>query len=134
MRPNRGALVIIASLLVQLYPVTRLYPAPAKFANELSPQQSYRAVALPQKDRLALKSIVRISDKGQILVALAAYDDAATSRPLDYLELYNSAGALIVISWFDEFGIERLAIDRALEEQSEELEGVFVLVVTGDSV
>jgi hypothetical protein len=129
MSTSRRALLIVASLLVQLYPVTRLYPAPAQDSP-----QSYSAVALPQKDRLALKSIVRISDKGQILGALAAYDDAATSRPLDYLELYNNAGALIVISWFDEFGIERLAVDRALEEQSEKLEGVFVLVVTGDSV
>lgn len=134
MRPSRRVLLIVASLLLQLYPVTRLYPAPAQFVTQDSPQRSYGAVSLPRKDRLALKSIVRISDKGQILGALAAYDDTATARPLDYLELYNPAGALLVISWFDEFGIERLAVDRALEEQSDELEGVFVLIATGDSV
>lgn len=65
---------------------------------------------------------------------LAAYDDAVTERTADYLELYNSAGSLIAIGWFDRFGIERVAVDRALLEDAAKLEGVFIVLVEGDSV
>jgi hypothetical protein len=65
---------------------------------------------------------------------LAAYDDAATSRPADYLELFNNAGSLLAVGWFDRFGIERLAVDRALIEEADYLEGVFVLILMGDPI
>jgi len=43
-------------------------------------------------------------------------------------------GALLAVGWFDRFGIERLAVDRALVEDGDELEGVFVLILAGDSI
>ena len=80
-------------------------------------------------------SVVEVTVGREILGAIAAYDDAATTRPDDYLELYNNVGALLAVSWFDRFGIERLAVDRALAEQdTSKLEGVFVLVITEDSI
>ena len=55
-------------------------------------------------------------------------------RPVDYLEVFDSDGALVVVSWFDRFGIERLVVDRALVEGGQELEGVFVAVVNGEAI
>jgi hypothetical protein len=40
----------------------------------------------------------------------------------------------VAVGWFDRFGIQRMALDRALVEGSEELQGVFVTVVNGDSI
>lgn len=117
-------------LMAQLSRIAHLHAEPIT----TSPIQDYRAVSLPEKDRLTLMSIVEVTVGREILGAIAAYDDAATARPADYLELYNNAGALLAVSWFDRFGIERLAVDRALAADTNKLEGVFVLVITEDSI
>jgi hypothetical protein len=72
--------------------------------------------------------------EGKVFGRLAAYDDAATRRPADYLELYDNAGILLAVGWFDKFGIERLAVDRALVKAADDFEGIFVLILKGDSV
>ncbi|MGH7929712.1 MAG: hypothetical protein ACREQV_18170 [Candidatus Binatia bacterium] len=135
MRSRIKALFVVAVFLVQLYPVAHLHPEPAQIIAKSSAQDFSRSVSLPQKERLTLVSVVQVTVAGKVLGGLAGYDDTATARPADYLELYNNAGDLLAITWFDKFGIERLAVDRALAEQhTDKLEGVLVLVVTGDSV
>ena len=57
------------------------------------------------------------------------YDDPSTSRAADYLELYDGEGGLIALSWFDRFGIQRIAVDRSFVDGAKRLEGVFVAVV-----
>ena len=126
------ALFIAIILMTQVCSIA--YSHAEQLPITTSPVQDYRAVSLPEKDRLALMSIFEVSVGREILGAIAAYDDAATARPGDYLELYNNAGALLAVSWFDRFGIERLAVDRALTEDTSELQGVFVLVVTEESI
>jgi len=66
--------------------------------------------------------------------AVVVYDDPSTPRPADYIELYDNDGDLVAVGWFDRFGIQRMALDRALVEGSEELQGVFVTVVNGESI
>ena len=134
MRLKTKVLFIAINVFIQLYPLAQSHSEPAQTSATSSAQEFYHSVALPPKDRLTLVSVVGVTAQGEILGGLAAYDDAATARPADYLELYNNSGALLAVSWFDKFGIERLAVDRALAEHSDKLEGVFVLVVTGDSI
>lgn len=62
------------------------------------------------------------------------YDDVKTLRPADYWELYDTNGDLLAVSWFDEFGIRRSAIDRGILEQEDKLEGIFVVVVAVESI
>lgn len=126
------AFFMLIILMAQLSRITHLHAEPLPITT--SPIQDYRAVSLPEKDRLTLMSVVEVTVGREILGAIAAYDDAATARPADYLELYNNAGALLAVSWFDRFGIERLAVDRALAEDTNKLEGVFVLVITEDPI
>jgi hypothetical protein len=130
MKSKSKTLMILAAFLGQFYAIA---PLRAEISGT-SMQESYRSVSLPQKDRLALVSVVQVTVGGIILGGLAAYDDAATHRPADYLEFYNTSGDMLAITWFDKFGIERLAVDRALAEHADRLEGVFVLVETGDSI
>ena len=52
----------------------------------------------------------------------------------DYLELYDREGDLVAVGWFDRFGIQRMAVDRALVDGDEELQGVFVTVVDGELI
>ena len=62
------------------------------------------------------------------------HDDPTTERLVDYWELYDNDGDRVAISWFDRFGIERLAIDRGLVDEGDKLEGAFVVFSDGGSV
>lgn len=97
------------------------------------PRFAALAVGLPQV-RFTLVSYSPLFANGETLGAIAVYDDPMTQRPADYLEVFDHGGALVVVSWFDRFGIERLIVDRALVEGGQELEGVFVAVVNGEAI
>lgn len=133
MKFNKTFLIIL-SFFLQMYLVTSAHADPTWINKKAEAQEMFLSVSLPEKDRLTLVSFVRIFAAGKLLGGLAAYDDAVTERTADYLELYNSAGSLIAIGWFDRFGIERVAVDRALLEDAAKLEGVFIVLVEGDSV
>jgi hypothetical protein len=68
---------------------------------------------------------------GRIVGLVAVYDDPTTERPADRLQVYDNAGHLLVIGWFDKFGIQRMAVDRGLLD-GEKLEGVFVVMSDGE--
>jgi hypothetical protein len=48
--------------------------------------------------------------------------------------LYYSTGDLVALGWFDQFGIQRVAVDRGLLESRDEVEGVYVFFLEGDSI
>jgi hypothetical protein len=50
------------------------------------------------------------------------------------LELYNSTGTLVAVSWFDRYGIRRIVVDRGLLEGKDELQGIFVVVLDGEPI
>jgi hypothetical protein len=83
---------------------------------------------------LSLSAVSPFVAEGKIVGVLAAYDDVTTKRAVDYWEVYDSENHLLVVCWFDRFGIERTAVDRALLGDGAELEGVFVPFIEGDSI
>ena len=97
------------------------------------PQFVGLAAGLPHVS-LTLISLTPLIANGQTVGAMAIYDDPTTPRAADYVEVFDSDGAPVVVSWFDRFGIERLVVDRALIEGGDELEGVFVTVLDGESI
>jgi len=104
-------------------------------ASDSSPQPQFVGLAagLPQVS-LTLISLTPLIANGQTVGAIAIYDDPTTQRAADYVEVFDSEGAPVVVSWFDRFGIERLVVDRALIDGGDELEGVFVAVLDGESI
>jgi hypothetical protein len=128
-----GSFLVIA-IIAQSYCAAILRAEPMRIRNDGPMQEILVAVAPPPREGLTLVSILPMTVEGKVLGGLAAYDDAATSRPTDYLELFNDVGALLAVGWFDRFGIERLAVDRALLEEADNLAGVFVLVLMGDPI
>ncbi|MGH7771800.1 MAG: hypothetical protein ACREQA_06140 [Candidatus Binatia bacterium] len=123
-------LVLVAQLSF-LGPIAteRLEPS-----NSALGQEILLPASVPEKDRLNRVSFLPVIVEGEIVGGVAVYDDPATERPADYLELYNRTGGLLAVSWFDGFGIQRTAVDRGLIEETDELEGVFVLLLEGDSI
>jgi hypothetical protein len=84
--------------------------------------------------RLTLVSFSPLVMEAEIVGSVAVYDDASTQRPADYMELYDTAGYLLAVRWFDRFGIERMAVDRGFLEEADKLEGVFVVISDGEFV
>jgi hypothetical protein len=60
------------------------------------------------------------------------YDDAKTKRSLDYIEIYDTEGDLLVVSWIDRFGACQAAMDRGLlDPEDPRIEGVLVIIDVG---
>ena len=83
---------------------------------------------------LTLVSFSSLVIAGNTVGKVLIYDDPTTKRPADYFELYDTDGDLLALDWFDRFGIQRMAVDRGLLEKTLKLEGVFVLLLEGDSI
>jgi len=108
-------------------------------ADELQPSDNatgQEIAAAPEQHDMSLVSFDPWVVEGEVLGEVAAYvyDDVTTERPADYWELYDKNGDLLAVSWFDRSGVQRSAVDRGILEEKDRLEGVFVVVLTGDSI
>ena len=88
----------------------------------------------PRHEDLELVSFFELVLRDRVVGGLAVYDDPTTIRRVDCLALYDTEGELLMFGWFDRFGIERVAADRGFLEGQNALEGVFVVLLNGDSV
>ena len=91
------------------------------------------ALDLPQRPSSLMKYSPVVA-AGVRLGMAVVYDDPATRRSGDYLEFYDGEGGLVAVSWFDRFGIQRIAVDRAFVDGEARLAGVFIAVVDGDFI
>jgi hypothetical protein len=109
--------------------------------EQLRFNESSESVLLPlpaaEKSRLTVIDTVMVMDEDENAVAgiLVLYDDIRTKREIDYVELYNVIGNLLVVSWIDRFGICQTAMDRGLLDKEEPtIEGVLVSVTKGTAL
>jgi hypothetical protein len=93
-------------------------------------------VTAPEPHVMSLVSFSPWVVEGEVLGTMAAYvyTDVTTERPADYWELYDKNGDLLAVSWFDKAGVQRTAVDRGILEEKDRLEGILVVVLTGDSI
>lgn len=101
--------------------------------NNSSDSIALPTIEMPQR-RLNIVKSTALVEKNLTLETVVIYDDPSTPRPQDYLEFYDRDGNLVVVAWFDRFGIQRVAVDRAFVEGEDQLEGVFVAVVDGNFI
>ena len=94
------------------------------------------SVTTPERTEMTLVRSEPWVVEGEVVGVLAGYvyKDVSTRRPVDYWELYDDAGDLLAVTWFDKFGIQRTAIDRGIVEEANELKGVFVVVLDGETI
>jgi len=133
---------IIFAFVAELFFFDDLATKAAEAADIPSKQEIFLPVSVPQRNHLRPIAILPITVEAkiaghvvvQIVGSVVVYDDPTTQRSVDYIELYNNAGNLVAVEWFDSYGIERMAVDRGLLEDRDELEGVLVVVLDGDAV
>ena len=124
---------VLAFLGLLIYP-GYLAAESGKTSGNVLGKEILQTATVPGKERLNLVSISAFTVGGETMGSVALYDDPATERPADYLELYDSGGDLLAVGWFDRFGIERTAVDRGLLENADKPEGVFVVLLDGDFI
>ena len=133
---------IIFGFVCQLFFLDDLATKAAEAADIPSKQEIFLPVSVPQRNHLRPIAILPITVEAkiaghvvvQIVGSVVVYDDPTTQRPADYIELYNNTGNLVAVGWFDRYGIERMALDRGLLEDRDELEGVLVVVWDGEAI
>jgi hypothetical protein len=125
-RINFATLLALALLLI-LTAVTSVDAVDEPSSDGALPSQ------ILSRHLTAIKSTPLVVN-GVTLGTVVVYDDPATARTEDYLEIYNREGDLVAVAWFDRFGIERVAVDRAFADGKDHVEGVFIAVVDGDFV
>jgi hypothetical protein len=108
-------------------------------ADELQPRDNAAepgGVTAPEPHDMTLVSFEPWVVEGEALgtIAVYVYADVTTERPADYWELYDKNGDLLAVSWFDRSGIQMTAVDRGILEEKDRLEGILVVVLTGDSI
>jgi len=86
----------------------------------------------PDRDQLALTDYAIVAEEGGGVGVIIFYDDPRTNWELDYIELYDISGDLLVVTWIDRFGVYQVAIDRALMNKDHPaVDGVLVLITGG---
>ena len=125
--------VIVMSVFTFWCSAARVHSELVRTSDRPSAQEIFGS-SRQEKFSLTLVSLSPWVVEGKTVGEVVIYDDPATKRPVDYLGVYDRAGDLVAVGWFDQFGIQRIAVDRALFEGEEELEGIYVSLVDGDSI
>lgn len=81
-----------------------------------------------------LDNLIFIEPEGPAGVVVF-YDDLTTKWDVDYIEVYDVLGELLLVSWIDQFGICQAAIDRGLLDPNDpKFEGVLVRIILGADI
>ena len=123
---------IMLGLAAPLFLSVPVEAEPIQSGDNTSVQQAILSPFGPEQSQLTEVSLSPLVVSGETVGMVVVYDDPTTERPVDFLALYDNAGQLVAIGWFDKFGIQRMAMDRGLLEDNGKLEGVLVLVLDGD--
>jgi hypothetical protein len=123
---------IMLGLAAPLFLSVLVEAEPIQSSDNTSVQQAILSAFGPEQSQLTEVSLSPLVVSGETVGMVVVYDDPTTERPVDFLALYDNAGQLVAIGWFDKFGIQRMAMDRGLLEDNGKLEGVLVLVLDGD--
>lgn len=127
-------LLTVLSFCGPLFFSAAIQAQPIRAAGRAAAQKSLLPNFASEQRTLKLLSRSPLLVNGLTAGAVVVYDDPTTARPADYFELYDNDGDLVAVGWFDRFGIRRMAVDRGLVEEKNDLEGVFVTLLEGDSI
>ena len=108
---------------------------PLKVMENLRHEQVLLPPSVPDKSRMAVRDSVIFIEAGGGAGILVFYDDTRTKCEVDYIELYDLEGNLLVVSWIDRTGIRQVAMDRGLLDPKNPLvDRVLVMIAVGTPV
>lgn len=91
--------------------------------------------ATPDRSRMAVVQTLIFLEEELGAGVLVFYDDTRTKFPIDYIELYDVEGNLLVVTWIDHLGTCQVAMDRGLLDADDpSIDGILVTVAVGTMV
>lgn len=87
----------------------------------------------PDRNRMTVvQTLTFLEEELGAAGVLVFYDDTRTKWKIDYIELYDLDGDLLVITWIDRFGACQVAMDRGLLDSDDpSIDGILVTVAVG---
>ena len=129
MRRVLSAVLMLATLLF-VYGEARTEPL--RIGEVLRHENVLLPHGTPDRGQLVIIDYSIVAEVGGGVGVMIFYDDPRTKLNLDYLEVYDIGGDLVLVSWIDRFGVCQVAIDRALlNEDPPALDGILVLITGG---
>ena len=123
-----GLLVLVAVLLLSQGAESQQL----RIGDNLRHEKVLLPRSVPDKDRLVVTDYDMVLDEDDGIGILVFYDDPRTNLAVDYIELYDVTGNLLLVSWIDGFGICQVAMDRGLlDEEHPGIDGVLVMMTGG---
>jgi len=130
---RKTMLGVVGALMAQLLLARPVHSGLIEM-NGRQTQQQVMTGANTQQHSLNLIFLSPLIVEDQTIGEVVVYDDPNTKRPADYFGLYDLDGELLAVGWFDQFGIQRIALDHSLVDGADESQGTFVYLVDGQLV
>ena len=121
----KAKLAMIAALTAQLFFAGSVH------SDLIEMNRRHASVTGSEQHSLNLIFLSPLIIENRTIGEVVVYDDPRTKRPADYFGLYDLNGELLAVGWFDQFGIQRIAVDRNLVDDADESQGAFVYLVDG---
>jgi hypothetical protein len=108
-------------------------PAQYRVVENLRHEEVVLPATAPDRARMVITDYAMVWDHQLPLLIMVSYDDLRTKTEVDYTEVYDLLGNLVVIAWTDRFGVYHVAVDEVLlsEEESDVPERRLVVVTGG---
>jgi hypothetical protein len=103
-----------------------------KGGENLRHEQVLLPPSVPERAQLGVIDNVMYLDEEGAAGILIYYDDPRTRWETDYIEFYDVAGELLVVTWIDRLGVCHVAMDRGLlDEHNPTVDGTLVIINVG---
>jgi len=131
-RKMRRVLCAVLMLATLLFVYGEARTEPLRIGEVLRHENVLLPQGTPDRGQLVIIDYAMVAEAGGGVGVMIFYDDPRRKLTLDYLEVYDIGGDLLLVSWIDRFGVCQVAIDRALlNEDPPALDGILVLVTGG---
>ena len=131
-RKMRRVLCAVLMLATLLFVCGEARTEPLRIGEVLRHENVLLHHGTPDRGQLVIIDYSIVAEVGGGVGVMIFYDDPRTKLNLDYLEVYDIGGDLVLVSWIDRFGVCQIAIDRALlNKDAPAVDGVLVLITGG---
>jgi hypothetical protein len=128
MKTSVVLIVFVAALLIGDEAMDQQF----NVTENLRQEQVITPPSTPDRSRMAVVQTLTFLEEELGAGVLVFYDDARTKWKIDYIELYDFDGNLLVVTWIDRFGACQVAIDQGLLDPDDpSIDGVLVTLEVG---
>jgi len=105
---------------------------PTKITENLRHESVVVPLSIPDKTHMVQIDSLLFVEPGEAVGIVFFYDDPSTKASVDYIEVFDPEGHLLLIAWIDGRGICQAAMDRGLlDEENPKIDRTLVTISLG---